>query len=198
MPRHKPITTLYPIPENLTLLNTKIDRKCDRDEWGINKMVDRIYAINSVVPDLIEREKQLFEYYKIPYVEIKQNELHYLIRELAAAAGFHGFEYKDFAPDGFGGWNGKFGTIFYLRVILLQMETKQKASKCIEQIKKMYEHEYTSPEYVLAKRFSEIPKTNETIKALQKFNLAEFKKLSKDQQDEYIVDVKTLINSLVN
>ena len=190
---------MYPIPDNLTLLKEKIDRKCDKDDWAIDNMVNRITAIRDIVPDLIEREKQLFEYYKIPYVEIKQNEIHYLIRQLAAAAWFHGFEYKDFAPDSPGGWNGKFGTIFYLRVILLQMESKQNAAKCIKQIKEQYTHDYGQyDEIFLAKRFSEIPKTNETVKSLHKFNLVEFNKLPKEEQNNNIDDIRQLINSLTN
>lgn len=197
MPKRDPITKQFPIPAHLHLLKQKIDRKCDKTEWGINNMLNKISAITPFVSDLKEREKQLFEYYHIPYIEITQNEIHYLIRQLAAAAGFHGFEYKKFAPDGHGGWNGKFGTIFYFRVVLQQMTTKQKkTSVCIKQVKESHREYKQYEEYDLSKRFAEIPKNNETVKFMHKFNFKEFNALSEEEQNTQITETELLLNTL--
>lgn len=185
MPVTRKTTKRLQIPKHLNLLKKQIVRPCDDAYWRIHKGVcGRCSVVEFVKDQLIEREHQLFEYYKIEYKEIPNNEIHYLIRKLASMAGFRGFEYKKEPADIIGGWSGNFGTRFALWVLLERLKTNKTISQCIKKLIEK-DNNYSAYKYSidLSKRFSEIIKNNKNIKDLYVKNV---KKLTNAERESYI------------
>ena len=195
MPAPTKITKRFPIPNELKLLKEKIKRPCDSGYWEIHgRFFGKEACMEFIKQDLIEREKQLFQYYQIPYAEIESNSIHYLIRQLAAAAGFHGFEFaKDHSKYRIGDWAGSFGEVFCLRVMLHMLKNKQKIKqKSIDAIKNEYTNYSAYDEAVLNKKFCEVFQNNSTI---NEFYSKITKNISVETRNQLISDIELYLTT---
>jgi hypothetical protein len=165
--------------KKFSLLTKRIDRCCDRDWWNtLSNNYQKQDVIDCLFPEvknaLIEREKQLFEYLGIPYTEIKDNSIHYVMRELADRANIPGFKYKEFKPCELGRWDTSFGEKFVLQV--LQIHLSQNKS-ILNSIKYLVENNPTYKPYKrkdkskqdgivdgISKRFFELLRNKKYIK----------------------------------
>ena len=123
--------------KKFSLLTKRLDRCCDENWW--NKLSD-IYGKQNVIDylfpyvkkELIEKEKQLFEYFGVPYTEITDNSIRYVIRELADRANIPGFKYKEFKPCELGRWYTSFGEKFVLQVLQIHLSQNKGIDKSIQ------------------------------------------------------------------
>ena len=159
--------------KKFSLLNTRIDRCCDENWWNnLSNNYNKQDIIDCLLPEvkkaLIEREKQLFEYLGVPYTEIKDNSIHYVIRELADRANIPGFKYRKFSPYYVGSWSSYFGEKFVLQVLQIHLSQHKSIQNSIEQLVKT-DSDYSAYRNYgqiegLSKRFFEILKEKEYIK----------------------------------
>lgn len=190
MPAPTKITKRFPIPNELKLLKEKIKRPCNSVYWEFHgRFFGKEACMEFIKQDLIEREKQLFQYYQIPYAEIESNSIHYLIRQLAAAAGFHGFEFaKDHSKYLIGDWAGSFGELFCLRVMLHMLKNKKTIKQnSIDIILKEYKDYSAYDRITLNKKFCEVLEQNSIIKS---FYSKITKNIPEDIRNQLISDIE--------
>lgn len=199
MPAPTKITKRFPIPKELHLLKEKIRRPCDSEYWKIHGRHFGLEACMDLIKsDLIEREKQLFAYYRIPYVKINDNSIHYLIRQLAAAAGFRGFEFqKRYDECKFGDWRGKFGERFCLLVILDRLKNNTSQAQSIKNVSNNHSdyNYYARLNVNLEKRYCEVVKSNPCVK---EFHSKITKNMSQFDKNQLIDDIELYLNACHN
>ena len=195
MPSRPKITKRFPIPEELNLLKEKMKRPCDSEYWGIHgRLFGKESCMEFIKQDLIEREKQLFQYYGIPYVEIDNNSIHYLIYQLAGAAGFHGFEFaKEPGQNCIGHLSGDYGRKFCLRVMLDMLSNNTSRAKSINVVLGKYynDNRKLCKHNDIAIKFCQ--KLN-SDKTLSEFNSRIHKNMSDKDKSELISDIEQFLN----
>lgn len=194
MPSRPKITKRFPIPEKLNLLKEKMKRPCDSEYWGIHgRLFGKESCMEFIKQDLIEREKQLFQYYGIPYVEIDNNSIHYLIYQLAGAAGFHGFEFaKEQGQNSIGHLSGDYGRKFCLRVMLDMLSNNNSRAKSIKVIlDKYHQNDRRLRKCNIEIKFCQKLNSDEIV---NEFNSRIHKNMSDKDKSELISDIEQFLN----
>jgi len=112
------------LPDEFKILNTKIVIKPPyNDDISWNALGFKGNKFSILDADYKEREKALFTYFGLEFVEIQQPEVRELVHRLAIKHGFKGFDIRPFSSDN--EWNGKKGVILFLRMHIERLKLQQ-------------------------------------------------------------------------
>lgn len=117
------------LPDEFKILNTKIVRKPPYNDTCMWAILDgENDKFNIFDEEYKEREKALFKYFGLEFVEIQQPEVRELVHRLAIKHGFKGFAIRPFSSNN--EWKGKKGLILFLRMHIERLKLQQANKRC--------------------------------------------------------------------